>query len=56
MKQPRRFLTEGTSVSKDVIQAADLFKEAEDNNTDACFCYTLLMTDKSSGVKFNCLT
>ncbi|CAG8524695.1 9003_t:CDS:2 [Gigaspora margarita] len=49
-----RYLADGIFVDKNVMKAADLFKEAaEDNNTDACFRYALLMTDKSSGVKFN---
>ncbi|CAG8796144.1 44812_t:CDS:2 [Gigaspora margarita] len=50
-----RYLVDGVFVNKDITQAASLFKEAaEDNNTDACFRYALMMTDKSSGVKYNC--
>ncbi|CAG8562381.1 21740_t:CDS:2 [Gigaspora margarita] len=49
------YLIGGVFVNKDIIQAASLFKEAaKDNNTDACFHYALMITDKSSGVKYNC--
>ncbi|CAG8807552.1 8732_t:CDS:1, partial [Gigaspora rosea] len=49
-----RYLADGIFVTKDIVQAAELFKEAaEDNNTDACFRYALLMTDKNSGVKLD---
>ncbi|KAF0536930.1 kinase-like protein [Gigaspora margarita] len=48
------YLADGIFVKKDIVQAAELFKEAaEDNNIDACFRYALLMTDKSSGVELN---
>ncbi|CAG8830122.1 8022_t:CDS:2, partial [Gigaspora margarita] len=50
-----RYLADAIFVKKDIVQAAKLFKEAaEDNNIDACFCYALLMTDKSLDVEFNC--
>jgi TPR repeat protein len=53
------YLAEGFFVSKDIAQAASLFKEAADddnnsNNADACFRYAFMMFDsKNSGVKLN---
>ncbi|CAG8554956.1 41355_t:CDS:2 [Gigaspora margarita] len=46
------YLADGIFVKKDIVQAAELFKEAAgDNNIDTCFRYALLITDKTADAK-----